>query len=85
MKEKAGLVLNKKCGLYIISCQQQEISCLLITGSEICLDLSHFDLKGLLPEIFQDYKYFLLIKNNSTTMIFLKFLWSKKEAFKKLL
>lgn len=53
--------------------------------STVFLDLLYFDLEELLPRTFREYKYFLLIKNDATGLMFLKLLQSKRKAFEKLL
>ena len=49
------------------------------------LNLLHFDLEGPLPRTFRGYKYFLLVKDDATELMFLKPLCSKGEVFDKLL
>ena len=48
-------------------------------------DLLYFDSERLLFKRFQGYKYFLLVKDDATALMFLKLLRSKSEAFGKLL
>lgn len=55
------------------------------TMSTVFLDLLYFDLEELLSRTFREYKYFLLIKNDATGLMFLKLLQSKRKAFEKLL
>ena len=85
MEEVAGPVPNEICGWCMMGRQQQEISRVPMTRSEIFLDLLHFDLEGPLPKTFRGYRYFLLVKDDSTALMFLKPLRSKGEAFGELL
>ena len=74
MEEVAGPVSNEICRWCMMGRQLQEISCVAMTRLEIFIDLLHFDLEGLLPKTFRGYRYFLLIKDNSTALMFLKLL-----------
>ena len=56
----------------MIGRQQQKISCVPMIRSEIFLDLLYFDLKGPLPKTFRGYRYFLLVKDYSIALMFLK-------------
>ena len=56
-----------------------------MTSSEIFLDLLYFDLESSLPKTFRGYRYFLLVKDDSIALMFLKPLRSKRKAFGELL
>lgn len=85
MDEVSGPPPDEICGWYMMGRQQQEISRKPSTRSKTFLDLLHFDLEGPLPRTFRGYRYFLLVKDDVTALMFVKALRSKAEAFPELL
>lgn len=81
MDEVSGPAPEEVCGWCMMGRQQVEVSRKPITKSTRFLDLLHFDLEGPLPTTFRGYRYFLIVKDDYTGLMFIYALKRKAEAF----
>lgn len=72
MDEVSGSAPDEICGWCMMGRQQQEISRTPTKRSTVFLDLLHFDLEGPLPRTFRGFRYFLLVKDDVTALMFTK-------------